>query len=173
MHLPKLKEQSGFTLIELLVVVIVISALSGIVVSMINSGGFRDKAKDAQRIADLKQVQTALELYFSDFRQYPDSGSGAWIRVTGSDNMSSALVPTYINTMPIDPESTGTDSDPCNNPENPRYNYRSDGNYYVLTSVMAVDTSNDDSPCDWLNSWGSSCSGGYPTQDFCYGVENP
>jgi type II secretory pathway pseudopilin PulG len=140
---------------------------------MINTGGFRDKARDAQRIADLKQVQTALELYFSDFRQYPDSGSGAWIRVTGSDNMSTALAPIYINTIPLDSEATGTDSDACNNPENSRYNYRSDGNDYILTAIMSVDTSNDESTCDALNTWGSACSGGYPTQDFCYGVENP
>ena len=87
LKLPKFKNESGFTLIELLVVVVVISALSGIVVSMINSGGFRDKARDAERVANLKQIQTALELHFSDFRAYPNSGSGAWLRVTGDDNM--------------------------------------------------------------------------------------
>lgn len=170
--LPNPKNQKGFTLIELLVVVVVISALSGIVISMINSGGFRDKARDAQRIADLKRVQTSLELYFSDFRQYPNSGSGAWILLTGSDNLSAALVSSYIDKMPTDPEQGGSDNSPCNNPDNRRYNYISDGNYYMLTAIMAVVSSKDDSPCSALNAWGSSCSAG-STQDFCYGTENP
>ena len=165
-----MKNERGFTLIELLVVVAVIAALSGVVVSIINSGGFQDKARDAQRIGDLKQTQTALELYFSDFRQYPVSG---WIRITGSDALSSALSPTYINEVPIDPENTGTGSNPCSSPTLFRYNYRSDGTYYLLTAIMAVATSNDESACNTLNNWGSSCPAGFATQDVCYGVENP
>lgn len=171
-NLPKSNNQKGFTLIELLVVVVVISALSGIVVSMINSGGFRDKAKDAQRVAHLKQVQTALELYFSDYRQYPNSGSGAWIQITGSDNLSNALGTGYLNKIPIDPEQAGTDNSPCANVENHRYNYMSDGSYYLLTAIMAVESSKDESPCADLNAWGSNCSGG-STATHCYGVENP
>lgn len=174
--LPKSKNESGFTLIELLVVVIVISALSGIVVSMINSGGFRDKAQDSQRIANLKQIQTALELHFSDFRKYPDSGGG-WLRVTGSnvpspDIMSDTLSPDYINTVPTEVEPKGTNSGPCASDQNLRYNYRSDGTYYILTAIMAVDTSNDNSECTSLNSWGDNC-GSMTTADVCYGVENP
>lgn len=167
--------ERGFTLIELLVVVMVISALSGVVISIINSGGFRDKARDAQRISDLKQVQTALELYFSDFRQYPNSGGASWLRLTGSDALSAALSPTYINKVPSDPQDTGGSgtNDPCGTPTSLRYNYRSDGNYYLLTAIMAVATSNDESECTVLNSWGSSCPSGFATQDVCYGVENP
>ncbi len=171
MLLPK--NQHGFTLIELLVVVVVISALSGVVISIINSGGFRDKARDAQRIADLKQTQTALELYFSDFRAYPDSG-GAWIHIDGtSDAATAALAPIYINEVPADAEDTGGSSDPCGSPEERRYNYRSDGTYYTLTAIMAVATSNDQNMCEDLNNWNSGCGGGFATQDVCYGVENP
>jgi len=172
MLLPK--NQRGFTLIELLVVVVVISALSGVVISIINSGGFRDKARDAQRIADLKQTQTALELYFSDFRAYPLSTSGGgWILLTGSDAVSGALSPIYINEVPIDPQSSGTNAGPCSSPTIFRYNYRSDGTYYILTAIMAVATSNDHNLCEDLNNWNSSCGGGFATQDVCYGVENP
>lgn len=171
--LPKLKTQQGFTLIELLVVVIVISALSGIVISMINSGGFRDKARDSQRIAELKQIQTALELYFSDFREYPDSdGNGGFANVNGSNDLSTALQTSYMNKVPTDPEALGSNTGPCQNPENFRYNYISDGTYYILTATMAVTSSNDDSACDSLNSW-NSCGGSFENQDVCYGVENP
>ncbi len=174
--MPKLKlfnkqDQQGFTLIELLVVVVVISALSGIVISLVNSGGFRDKARDSQRIADLKQIQTALELYFSDFRRYPTSN---WTPINGSDPLSTALAPNYINRVPIDPENQDHQF-PCNQPDRKRYNYRSNGNYYLLTSIMAVSSSNDGNECSSLNSWGAfgRCGSSFATQDFCYGVENP
>ena len=88
--MPKTRlNQRGFTLIELLVVVLVISALSGIVISLINSGGFRQKAEDTQRVSDLKQIQTALELYFSDNRLYPITSG--WVEVTGVDAVSTTL----------------------------------------------------------------------------------
>lgn len=166
-------KEKGFTLIELLVVVMVISALSGIMISLINSGGFRNKAKDTQRVSDLKQIQTALELYFSEYRQYPIAAG--WIRVSGSNTLSSALSPIYINKTPVDPDNTGGDATPCGNPTGFRYNYKSSGTYYLLTAIMAVDTSNDASTCDSLNSWSSNsgCGGGFATQDVCYGVENP
>lgn len=171
--LPKIKEQ-GFTLIELLVVVMVIGALSGVVVSLINSGGFRDKAKDAQRLADLKQIQTSLELYFADYRKYPDSG---WVLLTGSDSLSSALVPNYINKMPTDPDGTGTDSSPCGNPDGNRYNYTAvnNGAGYVLTAMMDLADSNEGFECNQLNNWGnySLCSLAAEVSDKCYGTENP
>jgi len=179
-NLSKEKTQQGFTLIELLVVVIVISALSGVVVSMINSGGFRDKAKDAQRVADLKQIQTALELHFSDTRSYPTTGSASWIQIDGSDYLStgvSALSPTYINKVPIDPDLTGSNDTPCFNEEEKRYNYGTNatGSGYLLTSIMAVTSSNDGNECTILNGWGATCSGGETTiaADLCYGTENP
>ncbi len=166
---------SGFTLIELLVVVLVIGALSGIVVSMINSAGLRSKARDSQRIADLKKLQTALELYFADNRQYPPSG---WIAITDSDDVSTALSPTYINDVPTDPLLDGPVSNPCSTPDDYRYNYKTtgaaDGSEYILTAMMEVTSSNDNNQCSDLNNWGSfgSC-GSYATGDYCYGVENP
>ena len=167
MNLPKLKKnQSGFTLIELLVVVLVISALSGVVISMINSGGFRDKAKDAQRIGDLKQIQTALELYFADTRAYP---AGGWMLVSG---LSGTLTPNYINSLPADPDG-GTGDLPCLDSTSRRYNYFSNGASYLLTSIMAIESSNDDAQCSDLNGWGANCGGGFDTALYCYGVENP
>ncbi len=172
-HLPKLNK-NGFTLIELLVVVMVIAALSGIVVSLVNSGGFRDKAKDAQRLADLKQIQTALELYFADYRAYPDSG---WVQINGNDAASSALSPNYINKIPVDPDNTGNDSNPCGNPDNNRYNYTAVSNRagYVLTAMMDLPDSNDGNECNALNNWSTYnlCSIAGDVADKCYGTENP
>ncbi len=53
---------SGFTLIELLVVIAIIGLLASIVLASLNSA--RQKSRDARRIADVKQLQLALELYY-------------------------------------------------------------------------------------------------------------
>ncbi|OGY45021.1 MAG: hypothetical protein A3A24_02500 [Candidatus Buchananbacteria bacterium RIFCSPLOWO2_01_FULL_46_12] len=62
-------KKKGFTLIELLVVIAIIGLLSTLAVVALNSA--REKARDAKRVADVKQVQTALELYFNDASGYP------------------------------------------------------------------------------------------------------
>lgn len=56
--------KKGFTLIELLVVIAIIGLLSTLAVVALNSA--RQKSRDSKRVADIKQIQTALELYFSD-----------------------------------------------------------------------------------------------------------
>ena len=54
----KTKKQ-GFTLIELLVVIAIIGILSTAVLTSLNSA--REKARDAKKISDLKQIALALE----------------------------------------------------------------------------------------------------------------
>lgn len=66
------KTQQGFTLIELLVVIAIIGLLSTLAVVALNSA--RQRSRDAKRVADIRQVQTALELGFSEASVYPNSG---------------------------------------------------------------------------------------------------
>ncbi|MCX6793055.1 MAG: prepilin-type N-terminal cleavage/methylation domain-containing protein [Candidatus Falkowbacteria bacterium] len=61
--------KSGFTLIELLVVIAIIGVLS--TMAIIALGNARAKARDSKRVADIKQISTALELYYSDYNSYP------------------------------------------------------------------------------------------------------
>jgi general secretion pathway protein G len=56
--------KKGFTLIELLVVIAIIGMLSALLVP--NFMGARERARDAQRKSDLKQIQKALEMYRQD-----------------------------------------------------------------------------------------------------------
>jgi general secretion pathway protein G len=68
------KNTKGFTLIELLVVIAIIGLLSTLAVIALNSA--REKSRDSKRVADVKQIQTALELYFADNNAYPDTPTG-------------------------------------------------------------------------------------------------
>ncbi len=63
------KNKKGFTLIELLVVIAIIGILASVVLASLNTA--RKKSRDARRIADIKQLQLALELYFDATRAYP------------------------------------------------------------------------------------------------------
>ena len=69
----KLSKRTGFTLVELLVVISIVSLLSSVVLASLNSA--RSKSRDARRVADLKQLQLALELYYDANRNYPGSPS--------------------------------------------------------------------------------------------------
>lgn len=59
----------GFTLIELLVVIAIIGVLSSVVLGSLSIA--RTKARDTRRIEDIKQIQTALSLYYDTCRKYP------------------------------------------------------------------------------------------------------
>lgn len=63
------KNKKGFTLIELLVVIAIIGILSTLSVIALNSA--RARARDAKRIADIRQIQTALEMYYNVESVYP------------------------------------------------------------------------------------------------------
>ena len=86
-------KKNGFTFVELLVVMAIIALLSSIILAQLNKS--RMKSRDARRIADVKQIQLALSLYYNDNGVYPSSP------------LSSAanFVPNYISTLPKDPSS--------------------------------------------------------------------
>ena len=64
-------KNKGFTLIELLVVISIIGLLASVVLVSLNPA--RGKARDTRRAADIRQFQTALEIYFSNNNAYPAS----------------------------------------------------------------------------------------------------
>lgn len=96
----KNKGKSGFTLIELLVVIAIIGILSSVVLVSLNSA--RTKARDTRRSADIRQVQTALELYYNDNGSYVSSPD-AVLDIA----LTAPLTPTYISKIPVTPSASG------------------------------------------------------------------
>ena len=66
--------KKGFTLVELLVVIAIIALLSTLSVVALNSA--RAKARDARRLSDIKQIRTALDMYFDSNLTYPANCAG-------------------------------------------------------------------------------------------------
>ena len=130
MTVLKGKTNRGFTLIELLVVIAIIGVLSTVVLASLNSA--RAKARDVRRKVDMRQMQTALELYFESNTAYPSTG-GIWfgVSVNGGSHTTSGVnayipgvTPSYISFLPVDP---GGDRSGWSG-----YLYRSDGKNYKL-----------------------------------------
>ena len=98
---------AGFTLIELLVVVSLIGILATLIMANLNAT--RGRARDSQRKSDIRNIQTALRIYYNDEGQYPTSSSGR-IVACGSGSTAcdwgdtfSNTAQTYMSVMPIDP----------------------------------------------------------------------
>lgn len=143
--------RKGFTLIELLVVVAIIGILSALLMS--NFIGVRQRARDAQRKSDLRQIQSALELYRADIGSYPATvalaSCGSAVSLKSPDNSS-----TYLQKVPCDPLS--------NNP----YPFTSTGTTYTL--IGCLENANDSQKDSSNNS--AACNG---TTLFSYTLTNP
>jgi len=98
---------SGFTLLELLIVIVIIGVLATIGIGSFISS--QEKARDAQRKSDLKNLSTALEIYYNDHDQYPLSDASGQILGCGAaacswgGNFVDAQGTVYMAQMPADP----------------------------------------------------------------------
>ena len=100
--------KKGFTLIELLVVVSLIGILATLVLANLTSG--RSRGRDAQRKSDLRQISTALRLYYNDRGSYPASNAGKEIMGCNAgvsqcpwDTQWAIGATVYMSTLPKDP----------------------------------------------------------------------
>ncbi|MFH1255006.1 MAG: prepilin-type N-terminal cleavage/methylation domain-containing protein [bacterium] len=137
----KLQKNLGFTLIELLVVISIIGFLA--TASMVAFNNARMKARDAKRRSDLKQMQSAVEIYYNSNNSYPSTGGSWWgeCPAYGSHAYSGAngyipnLAPTYMAMLPKDPKWVGTGG--C-------YLYRSNGADYMILTHQTIESFDPD-----------------------------
>ncbi len=110
------KTKNGFTLLELLVVIAIIGLLATVVLFAVNDA--RAKGRDSARIQQMKQIKTAIELFYDSKGYYPECNSvnpypfsycdtiHQGIPVYGTMN-SLEIVPTYISKIKNDPTNSG------------------------------------------------------------------
>lgn len=101
-----IKQNKGFTLIELLVVVSLLGVLATLVIANLNSA--RERARDATRKSDLRNIQTALRLYYNDNGTYPQSSGGNIVACDGTCTWGQAWTNngvSYMGKLPADPLS--------------------------------------------------------------------
>jgi prepilin-type N-terminal cleavage/methylation domain-containing protein len=144
-----LRRTRGFTIMELLVVIAIIGILASVI--FVAVGNARLKGRDSARLAAMKQIQSALNVYFNERGSYPVC-SERWDGQSGC--LYTALVPTYIKSLPVDPQYGGsgitTDYD---------YEYYSSGATYGMRTTL------EGQPLDF--------TGGYPNGSTYCGVGPP
>lgn len=137
MNHQQMKRRRGFTLIELLVVIAIIGLLATIAV--ITVSGVQARARDTRRQADLKQLGTAIQLYYEDNGAYPMS-NGWCTQISNPTSgfataFQNAIAP-YLANVPHDPSFAGTYQD---------YFYRhvDATHYYLYAELEGSDRADD------------------------------
>lgn len=122
----KFEKEKSFTIIELIVVIAIIAVLSAVVLTNVN--GYMAKARDARRIADMRNIHQALLLYQAQYGCVPYTGNvgthcgvaegtytkrdaGGWdfsSQGTISDFMGFLKTAGIMTKVPVDPINTGT-----------------------------------------------------------------
>ncbi|MEK7139930.1 MAG: prepilin-type N-terminal cleavage/methylation domain-containing protein [Patescibacteria group bacterium] len=96
----KYKKGAGFTILELLVVVAIIAILSAVTLVLISAT--KERSRDAKRMSELRQLQTALNIYTAQVGRFPIAPSAT--PLSGTDPVSEALIDQdAIEAGPIDP----------------------------------------------------------------------
>ena len=97
--------KKGFSLIELLIVIAIIGVLEVVVIFVYVNA--QKSSRDVQRKTDLNKIASALEMWYSDKKSYPDAD--LWISTQNFDGKNETLASTllqegYIDILPCDPK---------------------------------------------------------------------
>ena len=109
--------QNGFTLVELLIVISILGILASIALASFTAS--QQRGRDAERKSDLKQISSALELYYSDYGKYPGASATGLVQACPYNPSTGAGIScawggstafwdtktTYIKAVPKDPIS--------------------------------------------------------------------
>jgi general secretion pathway protein G len=117
---------TGFTLVELLVVISIIGIISSLGLFTFTSS--QQRARDAARKSDIKNMETALRIYFNDKGAYPKSDASFQMQACDPGGTSSCVwgspwqvgTTVYMQTVPKDPKAPA---------QNYRYNYIDSDNF--------------------------------------------
>lgn len=161
----KQRSQNGFTLIELLVVIAIIGILSSVVLASLNSA--RVKARDARRVADLKQIQVAEELFYDANGFYAPTIAALVGSGTGASLAATPLDPGGAGTTPYTYAYKGAVGAPTA--------YHVGATMEQAASATALDASDSDLDSSTWTGGGTTGSGGFSGADgtpWVYDISN-
>lgn len=119
---PTSRKSSGFTLIELLIVIAILAGLGSIVI--MNFPGIQKRGRDTQRKSDIKQYQTAMELY-------ANRNNGAYPNGPNNGSITSNVCPSILQ-LTICPE------DPMIGSGHDQYRITSTLTGYILWATLEL-----------------------------------
>ncbi|MEI6378772.1 MAG: type II secretion system protein [Candidatus Falkowbacteria bacterium] len=123
-----MNKRHGFTFVELLVIIVIIGVLAVLATTSLLKA--RVKACDAKRVSDVKQLTTALEMYYYDAKGYPKDLP--W----GQPLINNETGTTFMNIVPQAP-SFCVYGDACVDPKDKNYDYVSaDINKYRINYCL-------------------------------------
>lgn len=135
----KLPTKKGFTLIELLIVITILGILVGVLVPIIRVGEYQAQTRDARRVNDLLNLQTALisAMTNNDIELTDTTGCSACDSLSGTiaidgtgwvkfRNLSGDGLLGFIQNLPKDPKNEG----------DYKFSYYSDGNRFELNAKL-------------------------------------
>lgn len=135
-----MKNKKGFTLVELLVVVAIIALVATFAAVAVNSA--RSKQRDASRLSNIRQLQSALEDSFNETNTYPDGdllplGDASQSICLGSNGFSpdcSGVDSTFLRVVPQTYEDGLEGIVTCGEPARRAFCYsvKNDGDSYVI-----------------------------------------
>ena len=135
----KIQKNSGFTLIELLVVIAIIGILAAVVLVSLNSA--RQKSRDAKRLADVRQVMTALELFYNDNNKYPLPAAASATGPTSNDGVPAwSTFMAQWPTSPLPADGTCTNDSVAGSGNTYTYTQTGAGTGYTLTFCLGAAT---------------------------------
>ncbi len=165
-----MRSKQGFTLAEIIIVVAIMSIIAGIVLFNVSTAS--KKSRDGDRQADLRTLQSAVELYKQKNGRYPErctnatpALAGGWSGQSGTNYACVAgqqyiknLAPEFIRALPTDKKLLDANSGYV-------YTTNVDGTVY---KIMARRTVEDDivdynhpfKSCDATDSGTNNCQDG-------------
>lgn len=105
-------KQKGFTLIELLIVIAIIAVLATL--ALVSLTAAQQRSRDTKRVADMKSMQTAMELFYSENASYPGLNSS---NTNDTDNIANSwsdlsdIMRSYISALPVPPTNDASTGD--------------------------------------------------------------